>query len=183
MAILLYDPSIVRGRLREEYNEADVWDDDDSRFVVAVLENAAALRGHNRLPRWARRLDVTIADVQQMAARLVPTNWNFNNSSYNYSEDYKRSLKSRMWHIFKAIVMLVCQEFCDDCGVPDAWCVHHLHYRHLWHPTFVDVQPLCHPCHIKAHGGRPLRRQEDRANAAEAERTYYAEKSGERDRR
>jgi len=67
----------------------------------------------------------------------------------NPYHEYTHSLR---WKRKRAVVLIMSERRCYDCG-GQATDVHHLTYARLGNEELDDLVPLCHECHAERHGG------------------------------
>ena len=73
----------------------------------------------------------------------------------NYSEEYRKYLKSPEWKAKRKWLFKVRGRKCEKCDNRSRLEVHHLTYANIGKETLADLQVLCAHCHYIEHFGAP----------------------------
>jgi hypothetical protein len=75
-----------------------------------------------------------------------------NHHSYSFSRDkYETYLKSDIWKLRRANVLIRDNHECQMCGRTNYLHVHHITYKNLGKEPLSDLVTLCSFCHKKVH--------------------------------
>lgn len=68
--------------------------------------------------------------------------------------EYRAYLRSDGWKLRRQVALDRAGGFCEDCGAPESFEVHHLTYKRKGNERPEDLVAVCRQCHKERHSGK-----------------------------